>query len=176
MDGRHSTNSHGEVRSSLRYWIVAGLLLLAGVVGMSILSDRLSPIKPGSERPLHLFVACYALSLAGYVVAYRLLVSDHRQVPIWLIVSVALIARLTFLPSELIQSDDCRTAVRTWRHLDFTGGCGIEARSCNERGSPVIHSCIIRETRGLVVTMANPWREMESSFGPGDASSGVVAS
>ena len=40
----------------------------------------------------------------------------------------------------------------------------------------MIHSCIIRETRGLVVTMANLWREMESSFGPGDAIPGVVAS
>ncbi|MCH8854357.1 MAG: hypothetical protein IID41_17150, partial [Planctomycetes bacterium] len=91
----------------MTHWFIAGLLLLVGVVGMSILSDRLSPIKPGSERPLHLFIACYALSWAGYVVAYRLSVSDHRQAPIWLIVSVALIARLTFLPSELIQSDDC---------------------------------------------------------------------
>lgn len=107
MDDRHSSNSVGAVRSSLTHWFIAGLLLLVGVVGMSILSDRLSPIKPGSERPLHLFIACYALSWAGYVVAYRLSVSDHRQAPIWLIVSVALIARLTFLPSELIQSDDC---------------------------------------------------------------------
>ena len=58
MDGRHFTNSQGEVRSLLRDWIVAGLLLLAGVVGMSILSGRLYPLKPGSERPLHSFAAC----------------------------------------------------------------------------------------------------------------------
>ncbi len=107
MDGRHSTNSQGEVRSSLRYWIVAGLLLLAGVVGMSILSGRLSPLKPGAERPLHLFIACYAVSWAGYVAAYRLVVRNPGKVPIWMMVSVALIARLIFLPSELIQSDDC---------------------------------------------------------------------
>lgn len=107
MDGRHSNNSQGEDRRSLRYWIVACLLLLAGVVGMSILSGRLSPLQPGSERPLHLFVACYAVSWVGYVVAYRLSVCNPRQVPIWLIVFVALIARLIFLPSELLQSDDC---------------------------------------------------------------------
>ncbi len=94
-------------KAKLRYWIVAGLLLLAGVVAMSILSGRLSPLKPGSERPLHLFVTCYAVSWAGYVVAYRLVLRNPGQLPVWLMVCVALIARLTFLPSELIQSDDC---------------------------------------------------------------------
>ena len=58
MDGKHPTNSQGELRSSLRCWIVAGLLLLVGVAGMSILGGRLSPLKLRSARPLHLFVAC----------------------------------------------------------------------------------------------------------------------
>lgn len=69
MDGRQSTYSQGEVCSSLRDWIVAGLLLLAGVVGMSILSGRLSPLKPGSECPLHLFAVCRKTGRLPYSLA-----------------------------------------------------------------------------------------------------------
>ncbi len=86
MDGSHSINSQGEVRSSLRCWIVAGLLLLAGVVGMSILSGRLSALKPGSERPLHLFAACRKTG--------RLLYSSSNMAPYWTTLAAAVLKRV----------------------------------------------------------------------------------
>ena len=57
MDASHSTNSQGKDRSSLRCLIFAVFLLLAGAVGMTIFSGRLSPLEPNSEHLLHLFVA-----------------------------------------------------------------------------------------------------------------------
>jgi len=79
VDGRHSTNSQGEVRSPLRYWIIASLLLLAGVVGMSILSGRLSPLKLRSARPLHLFVACGKTGRLPYSSSNMALLGLHSR-------------------------------------------------------------------------------------------------
>lgn len=74
---------------------------------MSLLSERLSPQKPPEERPLHLFVACYLVSWAGLVIAWLYVRGARRRAPVWWIISVAVLGRLLFLPSELIQSDDC---------------------------------------------------------------------
>ncbi len=106
-DTAHRAVAHGPVRSSLVRWAIAGLLLLVGIGAMSLLSGRLSPLQPAPQRPLHLFVICYMVSWVGFAIAYRLISANPAKSPMWLILGIALLARVMFLPSELIQSDDC---------------------------------------------------------------------
>lgn len=88
-------------------WFLCGVVLLASAAAMSLYSARLSPEQPTADRPLHIFVILYGLSCAAFVGSYRLTMRPSAVAPLRWIVGVAVLARLAFLPSELIESDDC---------------------------------------------------------------------
>ncbi len=91
----------------MRGWWVAGGALLAGLGSMAALAERLSPEQPPEQRPLLLFCGLYAICWAGYAAACHFARRSGSPQALPLILAIGLAGRGLFLPSALIQSDDC---------------------------------------------------------------------
>lgn len=87
-------------------WAGSGALLLGGLALMALRSAALSPQQTPAQRPLPFFLICYAVSWIGFLLAFRMAAGGvSRAVMTW-ILAVALLGRVLFLPTALIQSDD----------------------------------------------------------------------
>ncbi len=82
------------------------MVVLVGTIGMAILSRQLDPALPPASRPLLHCAFLYGIAFVGYVIGCRLVWGHAPRAPLAWIVAVGVIARLAFLPSALIQSDD----------------------------------------------------------------------